>query len=87
MFIHPLCFDTDYYYWSTILETHNKNDAQVLYDALRVAKEHGFLNEAAANSYWRYIAVDVRLKTEYHYPQIQPAPLNPLYSKSFQLKR
>lgn len=68
-------FDTDYYYWSTVFETDNLQDAQFVYDLLLMAKEDGQLNSAAPNSYWRYFAVDVRMITEYHYPDI----LKPLY--------
>ena len=58
-------FDTDYYYWSTKLETENRAEAEFLYELLLWAKENGQLNAAAPNSYWRYIAVDVRMVTVY----------------------
>ena len=65
-------FDTDYYYWSTKLETSNYSDAQFLYGILLWAKENGQLNAVAPNSYWRYIAVDVRMRTVYNWNWLQP---------------
>ena len=62
-------FDTDYYYWSTVFETTDLADAEFVYQLLLAAHENGQLNEVAPNSYWRYMAVDVRMITEYHYPQ------------------
>ena len=83
-------FDTDYYYWSTVLETDSLGEAQFLYDVLLWAKENNSLNAAAPNSYWRYIAVDVRLITEYHYPRFEHAGqfnLKPVYqARPYSLK-
>lgn len=58
-------FDTDYSYWSTILETTDQQEAQLMYELLEYAHENGDLNSVVPNSYGRYIAVDVRLRTEY----------------------
>ena len=60
-------FDTDYYYWSTVFETNDLQDALLMYELLLIAKENHQLNEVAASSYGRYIAVDVRMITEYRY--------------------
>lgn len=68
-------FDTDYYYWSTKLETTNQSDAQFLYGLLVWAKENGQLNAVVPNSYWRYIAVDVRMRVEYDWNWVQPQEL------------
>ncbi len=71
-------FDTDNYYWSTVLETNNPNEAKFLYQILLTAKEDGTLNQVAAHSYWRYIAVDVRLIRQYarpRYQAIEPLPI------------
>lgn len=77
-------FDTDYYYWSTYFESDNYNDAKLVYDLLMHAKQDGQLNEVAANSYWRYIAVDVRLITVYHLPQLNLRPaLSPIRKSLF----
>ena len=65
-------FDTDYYYWRTVFETPNLEDAEFMYELLLLAKQNHQLNQAAPNEYWRYIAVDVRLITVYHYPRYQP---------------
>ena len=65
-------FDTDYYYWSTKLETTNQSDAQLLYGLLVWAKENGQLNAVVPNSYSRYIAVDVRMRVEYDWNWVQP---------------
>lgn len=54
-------FDTESYHWSTVFESSDQAEAQFVYNALLVAKQNGALNAAAPNSYWRYIAVDVRL--------------------------
>ena len=62
-------FDTDYYYWSTVLETDDYNTATFVYNLLASADADGQLNQVAPNSYWRYIAVDVRMTTEYRYPR------------------
>lgn len=66
-------FDTDYYYWSTQFESSNYNDAVYVYNILQAADDAGMLNSVAPNSYWRYIAVDVRMITEYNYPRYQLA--------------
>ncbi|MEW4528684.1 MAG: hypothetical protein ACF8PG_12415 [Maioricimonas sp. JB045] len=58
-------FDTDYSYWSTILETTDRQEAQLMYELLEYAHENGDLNSVVPNSYGRYIAIDVRLRTEY----------------------
>ena len=71
-------FDTDYYYWSTVHETADLAEALFIYDLLLAAKRNRELNEVAANSYGRYIAVDVRMITQYHYPQFQRTPTNSL---------
>lgn len=76
-------FDTDYYYWSTVLDTNDRSEAELLYDILVWAKENNKLNEFAPNSYWRYIAVDVRLKVEYHYPDFQP--IYPSYNRNLSI--
>lgn len=65
-------FDTDYYYWSTVLETSNQSEAQMLYDILVWAKENNRLNQFAPHSYWRYLAVDVRMRVEYDWNFLQP---------------
>lgn len=62
-------FDTDYYYWSTKFETTNYNDAKFVYDLLKAADDAGQLNSVAPASYWRYIAVDVRMISEVNYPR------------------
>ena len=54
-------FDTTGYYWSTVYSSENEQDAQFVYYLLSVAKQNGDLNKVVPNSYWRYIAVDVRL--------------------------
>ena len=73
-------FDTDYYYWSTKLETQDQAEAQFLYDVLMWAKSNGNLNSVAPNSYWRYFAVDVRMVTVYKlYQPIQPIWNSDLY--------
>lgn len=68
-------FDTDYTYWSTKFETNDLGDAEFVYNALLIAKENGDLNTAAPSTYWRYIAVDVRLITVWTYhppiPRVQ----------------
>jgi hypothetical protein len=66
-------FDTDYYYWSTVFQTSNQADAQFVYSLLLDAKEDGDLNAVAPSSYWRYIAVDVRLVWEYDF-QVRAQP-------------
>ena len=66
-------FDTDYYYWSTKLETEDQAEAQFLYEVLLWAKENGQLNAVAPNSYWRYIAVDVRMVVEYDWDWLSPS--------------
>ena len=65
-------FDTDYYYWSTKLETNSQAEAQFLRDVLQLAKENGQLNAVAPNSYWRYIAVDVRMVVKYDWNWMRP---------------
>ncbi len=73
-------FDTDYYYWSTVLETDDRSEAEFVYGLLLAAQDNGQLNEMAPNSYWRYFAVDVRMITEYSYPRYvkpQQLVLNP----------
>lgn len=65
-------FDYEHYYWSTKLETSNDSDAQFLYGILLWAKETGQLNAVVPHSYWRYIAVDVRIRTVYKWNWIQP---------------
>ena len=62
-------FDTDYYYWGTVFESSDHDEAEFVYNLLQIAKANGQLNQAAPNSYWRYIAVDVRMTTEYHFPR------------------
>ncbi|MCA9177780.1 MAG: hypothetical protein KDB14_25110 [Planctomycetales bacterium] len=71
-------FDTDYYYWSTKLDTTNYNDAVQLYEILQAADEAGVLNQVVPNSYWRYIAVDVRMRTVWPSLMIQPVTYSPL---------
>ncbi len=58
-------FDTNYYYWQTKFESENQQDAQLMYDLLLLAKQNGQLNNVVPASYWRYIAVDVRLIVRY----------------------
>jgi hypothetical protein len=60
-------FDTDHYHWTTVFESDDLAEAQFVYGLLLVAKENGQLNEVVPNSYWRYIAVDVRMVTLYDY--------------------
>lgn len=60
-------FDTDHYYWSTVFETSDYEDAAFVYDLLVAAKDDGKLNQVVPHSYWRYFAVDVRLITVYNY--------------------
>ena len=62
-------FDSNYYYWSTVLETDNRVEAEFAYELLLAAEEDNELNKVAPNFNWRYIAVDVRLMTEYSYSQ------------------
>ena len=62
-------FDTDYYYWSTVLETDDYSEADFVYSLLLMAQEDGQLNQYAPHSYWRYFAVDVRMRTCYNLPQ------------------
>ena len=64
-------FDTDYYFWSTVFESSNLNEAMLMYELLLVAQENGQLNEVVGASYGRYIAVDVRMITVYHLPEFQ----------------
>jgi hypothetical protein len=64
-------FDTDAYYWSTYYESSDYDDALSMYLFLKEADELGILNSVAPNSYWRYIAVDVRMITEYNYPSYE----------------
>lgn len=64
-------FDTDYYYWRTVFESSDLEEAQFVYQLLLLAKQNHQLNQAAPNEYWRYIAVDVRLVPKYHYPRYQ----------------
>lgn len=59
-------WDSDYEYWSTVLETDSRTEAQLVYDLLLWAHEQGDLNAFAPHLYWRFIAVDVRLVTKYH---------------------
>ena len=58
-------FDTDHYHWSTKLETTNRSQASLYYFLLQLAKQQGTLNDVVPNSYWRYIAVDVRMTREF----------------------
>lgn len=58
-------FDTDYYYWSTKLETTDYQEAVEYFETLQDAQDEGMLNSVAPNSYWRYIAVDVRMTVSY----------------------
>jgi hypothetical protein len=77
-------FDTDYCYWSTKLETPIYNDAVFLYEVLSAAHDEGILNQVAPNSYWRYIAVDVRMITVYNYPTFERAQyVQPAYSYNY----
>ena len=73
-------FDTDYYYWSTVYETTNQIDANFYYGLLNWAKQQGTLNSVVPNSYWRYIAVDVRLIEVYEWQRIewQYNPVRPI---------
>ena len=71
-------FDTDYYYWSTVLETDKWEEANLLYDILSWAKSNGDLNTVVPHMYWRYIAVDVRMQVKYHWPWMQPSLKEPL---------
>ena len=76
-------FDTDYYYWSTVLETDNRQEAEFVYGLLLAAAEDNELNNVARNFNWRYIAVDVRLTTEYSYPRyltVEPLIYSPIRS-------
>ncbi|MFG0336294.1 MAG: hypothetical protein ACF8TS_23290 [Maioricimonas sp. JB049] len=57
-------WDSNYSYWSTVLETNNQDEAQLMYDLLLYAKQNGNLNAVVPNLNWKYIAVDVRLETE-----------------------
>ncbi|QDU40335.1 hypothetical protein Mal4_46910 [Maioricimonas rarisocia] len=57
-------WDSNYSYWSTVLETTDQDEAQLMYDLLLYAKQNGNLNAVVPNLNWKYIAVDVRLKTE-----------------------
>ena len=75
-------FDTDYYYWSTKMETQDYDAAVTYYNELMDAKEAGELNSVVPNSYWRYIAVDVRLIRVY--PQLQMQRYQPSYIGSQQ---
>lgn len=67
-------WDSEHYYWSTVFESSDLDDAQFVYGLLFAAKQNGQLNQVAPNSYWKYFAVDVRLTTKYHHP-IQIGPL------------
>lgn len=77
-------FDTDYYYWSTKLETNNSSEANFLYQVLLWAKQNGELNAAAPSTYWRYIAVDVRMVVEYDWDWFQPV-YPEIYQRNFYL--
>jgi hypothetical protein len=66
-------FDTDYSFWATIFESSSFAEAELTYELLLLAKENGELNQVVGASYGRYIAVDVRLRTVYHLPQIEPS--------------
>jgi hypothetical protein len=66
-------FDTESYHWSTVYETTDRDDALFVYNLLLLAKANGQLNQVAPNSYWRYIAVDVRMIPSFRYPTyVQP---------------
>ena len=58
-------FDTDYYYWNTVFETSDRDEAEFVYHLLVMADNNGSLNQAAPHEYWRYFAVDVRMVTKY----------------------
>ena len=58
-------WDSDYEYWSTVLETDSRTEAQFVYDLLRWAHEQGELNTVAPHTHWRFIAVDVQMTTHY----------------------
>ncbi|MEQ8791221.1 MAG: hypothetical protein RIC55_33470 [Pirellulaceae bacterium] len=64
-------FDTDYSYWSTKYESTDYNDAQFVYELLQAADEEGVLNQVAPSTYWRYIAVDVRMISTRTYPTLE----------------
>lgn len=63
-------FDTDYYYWSTKLETTDYQEALDYLETLQDAQDAGMLNSVVPNSYWRYIAVDVRMTVTYPIMQV-----------------
>jgi len=65
-------FDTDYYYWETVFESDDYGEAEWVYELLLIAKENNQLHAVVPASYWRYIALDVRMITEYHWPDYQP---------------
>ena len=67
-------FDTDYFRWSTVLETTSREEAEMVYELLVYAKEQNQLNRFAPSSYWRFIAVDVRMITVYEYPRFTYTP-------------
>lgn len=63
-------FDTTSYHWSTKLKTDDYALANSYYQALLIAKANGQLNSVVPNSYWRYIAVDVRMITRWEFVAI-----------------
>ena len=59
-------WDSDYYHWSTVLETNSQTDALFMYDVLAWAHDAGDLNQVAPHNFWKYIAVDVRLVSSFN---------------------
>lgn len=64
-------WDYDYTYWSTVYASENYNAANFVYQLSLLAKQNGDLNQVWPNDYWRYIAVDVRLRSVWIF---KPAP-------------
>jgi hypothetical protein len=74
-------FDSDYSYWSTVLETNNQAEAELMYELLLTTQEDGQLNALVPNFNWRYIAVDVRLSIDSGYARyatLTPMTLQPI---------
>ena len=54
-------FDTDAYHWSTVFETTDYDDAQMVHKLLQFADDHGSLIQFVPSDNPRYIPVNVRM--------------------------